>query len=176
MRCKSDMKTQETLSRNRPKASTSQILGQLNGYKINPKWRAAHEKLLELRDALVHAKSDLQEAARSDHAGAFSMHMADAASDQYDLDFALGMMSSEQSALYEVEQALNRIRSGSYGQCELTGEPIEPERLEAIPWTRFSLEAQKQMEQEGFGGGPRIGKLSSLTGPAAEEDEEDDAD
>ncbi len=168
------MKTEPTLSKSRPKASTSQILGISTGQRINPKWREAYDKLLELRDALLHAKADLQQAAKTDqHAGAFSMHMADAASDQYDLDFALGMMSSDQNALYEIDQALNRIRSGTYGVCEMSGVPIESERLEAIPWTRFSAEAQRQLEAQGIVGGPKLGKLASIATPTAEEEDED---
>lgn len=75
--------------------------------------------------------------------------MADAGTDTFDRDFALGMLSSEQDALYEIDEALNRIRDGTYGKCELTGKPIEPARLDAIPWTRFSAAAEKQLEREG---------------------------
>lgn len=168
------MNTEQTLSKSRPKASTSQILGVTNQQKINPKWRAVYDNLLELRDALLHAKSDLQEAAKSDqHAGAFSMHMADAATDQYDLDFALGMMSSDQNALYEVDQALTRIRNGTYGVCEVTGVEIERERLEAIPWTRFSAEAQRQLELQGMMAGRGLGKLASIAAPVSDDDDED---
>ncbi|MDB6029139.1 MAG: yocK [Verrucomicrobiales bacterium] len=167
------MKTEPILTTSRPKDNTSQILGNLNGHKINPKWRGAYDNLMDLRDVLLHAKSDLQQAAKSDQHGAFSMHMADAASDQYDLDFALGMMSSEQNSLYEIEQALNRIRNGSYGLCEMSGEPIEAERLEAIPWTRYSAVAQRELElQTGFGG-PKLGKLASLAAPISEDDDDD---
>lgn len=79
----------------------------------------------------------------------FSTHMADAGTDTYDRDFALSMLSSEQDVVYEIEEALTRIRDGDYGICELTGKPIEPERLEAIPWTRFSSAAEKQLERQG---------------------------
>jgi RNA polymerase-binding transcription factor DksA len=75
--------------------------------------------------------------------------MADAGTDTYDRDLALSLLSSEQDAVYEIEEALTRIRDGTYGVCELTGEPIEPDRLEAIPWTRFSTAAEKQLEREG---------------------------
>jgi len=75
--------------------------------------------------------------------------MADAASDTYDSDWALSMLSSDQNALYEIEQAINRIENGSFGKCELTGQSIEPERLAVIPWTRFSMEAQRQLEATG---------------------------
>jgi len=75
--------------------------------------------------------------------------MADAATDSFDRDFALSMASSEQDALYEVEEAIQRIHDRTYGICELTGKPIEKKRLEAIPWTRFSLAAEQLLEKEG---------------------------
>lgn len=48
--------------------------------------------------------------------------------------------------LMEIEQALGRIESGSYGICEETEEIIEPERLRAIPWTRLSIEGAEIRE------------------------------
>jgi RNA polymerase-binding transcription factor DksA len=59
------------------------------------------------------------------------------------------MISSEQNALYEIEQALNRMKTGTYGTCELTGKPIPLERLNAIPWTRFTAEAERKLEKRG---------------------------
>jgi len=48
--------------------------------------------------------------------------------------------------LYEIEMALARIEEGSYGICEETEEPIESERLKAIPWTRLSIEGAELRE------------------------------
>ena len=48
--------------------------------------------------------------------------------------------------LVEIEQALGRIDSGTYGVCEETEEPIEAERLKAIPWTRLSIEGAEIRE------------------------------
>jgi DnaK suppressor protein len=114
-----------------------------------------------------------QEAA--DQLPAFSTHMADAGTDTYDRDFALGMLSSEQDALYEIDEALNRIRDGNYGKCEVTGKPIEATRLEAIPWTRFSAAAEKQLEREGAVRKTRLGPRETVArteATTAEEDEE----
>ncbi len=103
-------------------------------------------------------------------------HMADAGTDTYDRDFALGMLSSEQDAAYAIEEALNRIRNGTYGVCELTGKRINVERLEAIPWTRFSAEAEKQLERDRAvkraGVGPR-GTIGE-GGVEAEDEEEEE--
>ncbi len=50
------------------------------------------------------------------------------------------------SQLFEIESALGRIESGAYGSCEETDEPIEVERLKAIPWTRLSIEGAEIRE------------------------------
>ena len=48
--------------------------------------------------------------------------------------------------LMEIEMALSRIENGTYGICEETEEPIEPDRLLAIPWTRLSIEGAEIRE------------------------------
>ena len=96
--------------------------------------------------------------------------MADAASDTYDSDWALSMLSSDQNAIYEIEEAINRIETGVFGICELSGKPIEEERLEAILWTRFSMEAQQEMEDQGAVYKTRLADRRGLT--AAEDSAE----
>jgi DnaK suppressor protein len=118
---------------------------------------------MELRDHLGRLREALSQDAREVNP-AFSMHMADAGSDSYDRDFALGLLSHEQDAAYEVEAALNRIRDGSYGKCELTGKPIPASRLEAIPWTRFTAEAEKSVERSGEYHRARLGPRDTLRG------------
>ncbi len=98
--------------------------------------------------------------------------MADAGTDSYDRDFWLGMLSSAQDALFEIDEAIERIRGGTYGVCEVTGKPIEQNRLEAIPWTRFSAAAEKQKEAEGAFKAGRIGDRRSV----AREEPRPDAD
>ncbi len=73
--------------------------------------------------------------------------MADAGTDTFDRDFALSLVSNEQEALSEIEAAIKRIRDGTYGICEITAKPISKERLLAVPFTRYSAEAQKQIER-----------------------------
>src|SRR4029079_7974135 len=96
----------------------------------------------------------------------FGMHMADAGTDTYDRDWALGMLSSAQNSIYEIDEAMNRIRDGSYGICELTGKKIEAQRLQAIPWTRFSAEAERELEQNGSVRRAQLGHLGSVAAVA----------
>ena len=128
---------------------------------VPSKWRAHYARLQELRELLRRSQGELNRDALAEQPS-FSTHMADAGTDTYDRDFALGLLSSEQDALYEVEQALERIRDGTYGTCELSGKPIEPQRLAAVPWTRFSASAEKQFEREGMLKGPRLGPRQTV--------------
>jgi DnaK suppressor protein len=89
--------------------------------------------------------------------------MADAGTDSFDRDLALSQISSEQDAVYEIDEAINRIRNRSYGICELTGKPIEPQRLEAIPWTRFSMEAERMLEKDGAIRRVRLGPRKAVS-------------
>src|SRR6266702_3299257 len=139
------VKRKQPRARRKPKAATRDVVGNLPPpARIASKWRDHYKRLLELRDRLLNRQADLTKDAL-DEQPSFSTHMADAATDTYDRDFALGMLSSEQDASYEIEQAIYRIQTGSFGVCELSGKPIEAGRLEAIPWTRFSAAAEKQL-------------------------------
>jgi len=112
-------------------------------------------RLLQTRAALLQRIKHLAEDALEDKPE-YSMHMADAGTDSFDRDLILGLASFEQEALYEVDAALKRIEDGTYGVCELTGRPIPWERLEAVPWTRFSVERETELEP---GTHPHIGSL-----------------
>ena len=94
------------------------------------------------------AKDNLRARAEGSEASAFGMHQADAGSDAYDRDFALSLLSSEQDSLNEIEEALRRIESDSYGICEMSGKPIPHVRLEAIPFTRYTVECQATLEKQ----------------------------
>lgn len=74
------------------------------------------------------------------------VHLADVGTDNYEQEFSLGLMAEERKTLIEIQQALTRIQNGTFGFCEGLGIPIEKNRLEAIPWTRYSLEYAKLIE------------------------------
>jgi DnaK suppressor protein len=121
--------------------------------RLDPFTRKQKEKLLQLRDAMVDsmagvAQDTLRSRAEGSEASAFGMHQADAGSDAYDRDFALSLLSQEQDALYEIDQALKRIEVGTYGICEMSGKPIPRARLEAIPFARFTVQCQSQLEKQ----------------------------
>jgi DnaK suppressor protein len=146
----------------RKPASSQDVLGtHPPEFKVPPKWKKYYQRLSQLREEFLGRKGGLISDARAQQP-AFSLHMADAGTDNFDRDFALSMISSDQNALYEIEGAISRIRDGSYGTCELTGKPIPPERLEALPWTRFSADAEKQLEREGAVASTRLGRREEV--------------
>ena len=157
----------------KPKAATEDILGvAAKPVRINPKWQKHYDRLVELREHLTSRRSNLAADALSEQP-TFSSHMADAGTDTFDRDFALGMLSSEQDAIYQIEQAIDRINNGTYGMCELTKKPIEAARLEAVPWARFSAAAEKQLEREGARKRTRLGSLHTVAREPAVKDSDE---
>jgi DnaK suppressor protein len=74
-------------------------------------------------------------------------HMADAGTDSYEQEFALGLMDSERRLLREIDDALERFEQKTYGTCEATGAPISKARLEAKPWAKYCVEYARKLEQ-----------------------------
>ena len=158
-----------------------------NGKKValTPFLLKQQERLLQLRDSLLDAmagvaKDNLRSRAEGSEASAFGMHQADAGSDAYDRDFALSLLSQEQDALYEIEEALKRIEQGTYGVCEMSNKPIAHARLEALPFARYTVECQSQIERQSKVSRARV-PVTSLFGltdeePGESEEEETVAD
>lgn len=155
--------------------------------KMTPFLKRQEERLLILRDDMLDAmmgvsKDTLRSRAEGSEASAFGMHQADAGSDAYDRDFALSLLSQEQDALYEIEEALKRIEQGTYGICEMSGKAIMQARLEALPFARFTVECQAQYEKQRRASRSRV-PVTSLFGltdsegeDSADEEEESSTD
>jgi DnaK suppressor protein len=141
--------------------------------KVKPEWAPYYNNLIELREQLLKQMSGLAKESAQEMAG-YSLHMADSGTDNFDRDFALSLLSSDQDAIYEIEEALKRIEKNTYGVCELTNKPIPKARLEAIPWTRFTVQAQAQLEREGALRQRRLGALGSVDSVGVNEVEEED--
>jgi RNA polymerase-binding transcription factor DksA len=121
---------------------------------VPEKFKRYYRLLLDLRTHLTegierHSEETLKRSAKDDAGdlSAYGQHMADAGTDTFDRDFALSMVASEQEALSEIDAAIKRIHAGTYGVCEITQKPIAKERLLAVPFTRHSAEAQKDLER-----------------------------
>lgn len=124
---------------------------------IPEKFRRYYRLLIELRNHVTgqldqHTEDTLKRSSKEDAGdlSSYGQHMADAGTDTFDRDFALSLVSSEQEALSEIEAAIQRIKAGTYGVCEITQKPIAKERLLAVPFTRYSAEAQKEIERNRY--------------------------
>src|SRR3954468_6873093 len=173
--------TKKAPARSKPhgSATAASILGNTsskakkNGeVKVKPEWATFYERLLELREQLLRQMNGLAKESAQEMAG-YSLHMADSGTDNFDRDFALSLLSSDQDAIYEIEEALKRIEKDTYGTCELTGKNIPKARLSAIPWTRFTVEAQAQLEKDGALRQRRLGALGSVDSVGVTEVEAD---
>ncbi len=149
--------------------------------RMTPFLKKQKQRLIDLRDSLLNtiegvSQESLRHRAEGSEASAFGMHQADAGSDAYDRDFALSLLSQEQDALYEINEALKRINSGTYGICEMSGKRIPEPRLEALPFTRFTVECQSRIEQNQMGGRWRrpVRSLFGLDDAAAEDEDSGD--
>ena len=141
--------------------------------KIKAEWSKYYDNLIELRERLLHQMNGLAKES-AEEMSSYSLHMADSGTDNFDRDFALSLLSSDQDAIYEIEEALKRIEKDTYGTCELTGKTIPKARLDAIPWTRFTVEAQAQLEREGALRQKRLGALGTVDSAGAVEVEEEE--
>jgi len=166
----------------RPSATAAAILGQTRVAgvkvrshmpKIKPEWAGYYENLLGLRSRLLNQMNGLAKESAEEMAG-YSLHMADSGTDNFDRDFALSLLSSDQDAVYEIEEALKRIEKNTFGICELTGKAIPKARLAAIPWTRFTVDAQAQLERDGALRQRRLGALGTVDSAGTAEVEEED--
>lgn len=124
---------------------------------IPEKFRRYYKLLIEIRTRLtegieLHAEESLKRSAKDDAGdlSAYGQSMAEGGINTFDRDFVLSLVSSEQEALAEIDAAIKRIKDGTYGVCEATGKPISKERLLAVPFARFSTEAQKELEKNRY--------------------------
>ena len=112
------------------------------------------EILLEKRRNILRNVTEFEDEAlkksRLDASGDLSsmpIHMADLGTDNYEQEFALGLMDSERKLLREIDNALARLEKKTYGICEGTGKPISKARLEAQPWARYCVKYARMLEQ-----------------------------
>lgn len=143
--------------------------------EVKPEWVKYKKRLLDLRNQLANQMSGLTKQFNEELA-THSMHIADSGTDNFDRDFALSLLSSDQDAIYEIDEALKRMEKSTYGVCELTGKPIPKARLDAIPWARYTVEAQGRLENEGMSRQRRLGALGSLEHSASGGEQEGSSD
>ncbi len=138
--------------------------------------------LLDLRDHIIDGvnflASDNLKRTQRDSSGElsnYSLHMADAGTDNFDRDFALSLVSNEQEALYEIEEALKRLEHTTYGVCGNCEKNIMKARLEAVPFARLCITCQSEIEKDHrrpAPQGPMFTEATDDDGGEAEDSEE----
>jgi DnaK suppressor protein len=104
------------------------------------------QKRAEILGDVNHMKEETLKKERSDLSNV-PFHMADAGSDNFEMENTLGLMDEEVKLLAEIDAALARIEKKTFGICEGSGEPIPKSRLEAIPWARYCVEYKELLEK-----------------------------
>ena len=120
--------------------------------KTNPKFETFKKILLKTKEQIagdIRGLSDENSGSANDRGGDVSghaLHMADVATDMYDREFTLGLASNDRELLYEVDEALARIKDGSFGLCVECKKVIPATRLKAIPHARTCMKCQEKLE------------------------------
>ena len=118
--------------------------------KVPKEWQSYYQILMSMRNSLkgsLGERSSETIGASARESGELSLNSSDAGTETFDRDLALSMVANDQEALEEIEDAIDRIFDGTYGICQETKKPIKKNRLQAVPFTRFSLEGQMQYEK-----------------------------
>lgn len=104
----------------------------------------------EILDDIRHISEDTLKKSQKDASGdisGYTYHMADVATDTYDREFSLGLVSSDREFLYELSDALKKIDDGTYGVCEDCKTLITKGRLRAVPHARVCVKCQEKRER-----------------------------
>ena len=109
--------------------------------------------LIKKRTELAGDIEHMEGAALKDTSGSLShlpQHAAEQGSDAYDQSLSLDIAGVDRKLIKEIDDALQRIADHSFGICEMTGKPITKERLEELPWTRYSIDGAREREKRMF--------------------------
>ncbi len=109
------------------------------------------KKKAELLKGIEHIAKDNLKTSQRDAAGdlsAYSLHMADVASDNYEREFSLGLADNEQKLLSRINSALEKIDDNTFGLCELCEKKISKARLKAVPYAEMCVPCQEKQEKK----------------------------
>ena len=109
------------------------------------------KKKSEVSKGIQHIANDALKTSQRDAAGdlsGYSLHMADMATDNYDREFALNLADNEQKIVNRIDTALEKIESGTYGNCESCAKKISKVRLKAVPYAELCVPCQESQEKK----------------------------
>lgn len=128
-------------------------------FKADPKAKMNKKELDHYRAILLKKRAELlgdidnmeDGALRQNSSGSLSsmpQHMADQGSDTFEQSMSLSLVDVDRNFIREIDEALKRIMDGTYGVCLHTGRRIPTDRLEQVPWTKYTIEAARELERK----------------------------
>jgi DnaK suppressor protein len=109
------------------------------------------EQRAKIVDGIDHIAKDHLNLSQRDASGdlsGYTFHMADVATDNFDREFSLDLASSEQQFLNRIDEALQKIKDGTYGVCENCNVEIGMERLKAVPYSLLCIKCKEEDEKK----------------------------
>ena len=109
------------------------------------------KKKQELMKGIAHIANDALKTSQRDATGdlsAYSLHMADVATDNYDREFSLSLADNEQKLLNRINAAVERIDAGTFGLCELCEKKVAKARLKVVPYAELCVPCQEKQEKK----------------------------
>lgn len=105
------------------------------------------KKLLEFKEELIEKLTEARDQSKfvEEH---IAQDVGDRAESSYTKEFLLSLSDSERRQLFMIDDALKRLESDNYGQCQSCGKPIGKKRLDAVPWTQYCIICQQKAEEE----------------------------
>ena len=108
--------------------------------------KSYRDRLLERREALFRQVTEAEMSSRERDLEA-TQDPADMAANAYTKELLISMSANDRRLLALIDEALNRIEAGGFGECVNCGEPVQEKRLVAVPWARFCLKCQDLQER-----------------------------
>src|SRR5436305_13748863 len=112
------------------------------------------QRLVDMRDRLDGDVSHLSDEALRKNGGETGgnlsntpIHMADLGTDNFEQEFTLSLIESEEGRMKEINAALDRIEHGAFGRCEECQKAIPKARLQALPFTRYCVDCARKLQQ-----------------------------
>ena len=116
------------------------MTGELDESQARERLESERDRVSRLISSLRDEGLDQEESAQTGELTHYDQHPADQASETFEREKDLSILERLEEELAEIEAALERLDEGTYGIDEISGDPIDPERLEAYPTARTNVE------------------------------------
>jgi len=110
------------------------------------KVKTYRDKLLARRESLFSQVTEAEMSSRERDLEA-TQDPADMAANAYTKELLISMSANDRKLLQLIDEALERVERGEYGECVNCGEPLAEKRLDAVPWARYCLKCQDLQER-----------------------------